>query len=112
MNWDLDESIYRVEISGWDATENFFVEKSDLKWDSEGGKEITLSAMVREGSIVFIRLLQPVASENNYPITYHVSSVGPRDARGLIRVGLEPLRPRHSLRNLPFLDRAASVMVS
>lgn len=112
MNWHLDESTYRVEISGWDATENFFVEKSELKWDGEGGKEISLSAMVREGSIVFIRLLQPLASENNYPITYHVSSVGSRDARGLIRIGLEPLRPRRSLRSLSFSNRAESVMVS
>ena len=40
MNSDSDvtvngEDTYRVEVSGWDAKENFFVEKTTLEWKPE-----------------------------------------------------------------------------
>lgn len=95
---ELEENSYRVEISGWDISENFFVEKAALKWNADGAKEVCVHSSVRQGSVVFIRLLQPLASENNYPIAYQASDVGPRDARGLIRIGLQQLRPRESAR--------------
>jgi hypothetical protein len=37
------EDTYRVEVSGWDAKENFFVEKTTLEWKPEG-QEINVAA--------------------------------------------------------------------
>src|ERR1700693_2189963 len=39
---------YRVEVSGWDAKESFFVEKTLLDWEGEGKKEIALRNSLRE----------------------------------------------------------------
>jgi len=36
-------SIFRVEISGWDKRQSFFVEKSELYWGEQSGKQIALS---------------------------------------------------------------------
>ena len=91
-----EENDYRVEVSGWDVTESFFVEKTALRWGRQGGKEICVQSPLRQGSVIFIRLLQPLASQNNFPIAYRAVSVGTRDARGLIRIGLEQLHPRYS----------------
>jgi hypothetical protein len=98
MDWeDLERTTYRVEISGWDSGENFFVEKVDLKWDPDGGKEACVQTVLTEGSVIFIRLMQPLSIQHTYPIAYYVMQVGARDARGLIRVVLEQARPRPPL---------------
>ena len=88
-----DESGYRVEVSGWDASENFFVEKTTLNWCDDAGKQVLLHSSLREGAIVFIRLNQS-ATEQIFPIAYRAQKIGPRDARGLSRVSLVQLRPR------------------
>jgi hypothetical protein len=31
---------YRLEVSGWDAKENFFVEKTSLDWREHEGKTV------------------------------------------------------------------------
>lgn len=49
---------YRVEVSGWDASENFFVEKTGLEWNREEKKEIVLRSFLLEGCVVFVSLLQ------------------------------------------------------
>jgi len=85
---------YRVEVSGWDSKENFFVEKALLEWEGEGRKEIALKNSLREGCMVFVRLLQPVTAGQNFPIAYQTKSVSSRDANGRVRVGLERMRPR------------------
>jgi len=69
-------SVYSVEVSGWDSNQSFFVEKSDLEWNEETGKRVVLSRRVREGSILFVRLLQPTAQERSYPVAY-VAEAGP-----------------------------------
>jgi hypothetical protein len=35
-------SLYRVEVSGWDKSQTFFVEKPELQWNEESGKHVTL----------------------------------------------------------------------
>lgn len=52
---------YRVEVSGWDASEKFFVEKTALTWGGDEKKEINLRSSLREGSVVFVHLLQAFA---------------------------------------------------
>jgi len=95
MEFQMDTSSgYRVEVSGWDSKETFFVEKTILEWEGEGKKEIALKSPLREGSVVFVRLLQPIASGNNFPIAYQTRTIAGQDANGRARVGLERLRPR------------------
>lgn len=95
MNFTADHANgYRVEVSGWDASENFFVEKTVLNWGRDEKKEIQLRSAVREGSVVFVRLLQPLATGNNFPIAYQAQRIGPRNAEGHARVHLAQLRPR------------------
>ena len=94
---DLDASerqgSYSVEVSGWDSSENFFVEKTDLQWASDGVKEIRLRRAVREGSVLFVRLMQPVATSENYPIACQaVKVLEPKDGRAAVQ--LTQLRPR------------------
>ncbi len=66
----LVASLYRVEVSGWDTNENFFVEKTELQWDEGTGKRVRLSRPLRRSSIVFVRLLQPLSPTRGYPIAY------------------------------------------
>jgi hypothetical protein len=49
---------YRVEVSGWDEKQSFFVEKSDLGWDDFAGKHVSLQRMLPDGAMVFVRALQ------------------------------------------------------
>ena len=90
------QSSYRVEVSGWDASEDFFVEKTLL--DCRGGeqKEITLAAPVRQGCVLFVKLLLTFMSGSNVPIAYRAASVIGNQADGRLLVSLAPLRRRRS----------------
>lgn len=46
-----------AEISGWDAEENFFVEKALLQEDGDGNRA-DLRARLRVGSLVFVRMIE------------------------------------------------------
>ena len=65
------QSTYCVEVSGWDDSQSFFVENSELSWDEETGKHLTLSHRLCPGTMIFVRLLQPTASERTFPVAYH-----------------------------------------
>lgn len=65
---------YRVETSGWDVDENFFVEKTDLDW-TEGEKTIHLQHPVRKGMVVFVRLMGMDDPGNAFPVAYQAASV-------------------------------------
>lgn len=94
---------YRVEVSGWDAAENFFVGKTTLEWAGNGRKEVTLHCPLRQGAIVFVRLLQPISEANSFPIAYQAIRVHPNDASGRTRVTIEQLRPRPAIRSTSLL---------
>lgn len=93
MDFEGIEHSYAVEVSGWDASENFFVETTGLTWTAEGTKQISLHQRVREGSVIFVRLMQPVASADSYPIACQTMKVVERGAGGAI-VRLSQLHPR------------------
>jgi hypothetical protein len=93
-----DSKCYRVEVSGWDAKENFFVEKTSLDWAQEGRKEISLRASLRQGCIVFVRLLQSVTLSNTFPLAYQAVIHDRKDELGRVRVSLQQLHPRPPLR--------------
>jgi hypothetical protein len=97
MDLQPDESNnYRVEVSGWDARESFFVEKTLLAWEEGGRKQIMLRAVLRPGCVVFVRLLQSVASGNNFPVAYQAIDVAAKDRNDWSRVSVQQLRPREA----------------
>ncbi len=89
-----EENQYPVEVSGWDAAEIFFVEKTMLYWDETEGKTVLLRSSLNEGAVVFIRLSQPTTTAKNFPIAYRAKRIDLPDHRGLVRVFLVQLRPR------------------
>src|SRR6267154_6374807 len=56
---------YPVEASGWDRAPSFFVEKSELKWDEVTSKHLTLSRLLSPGSMIFLRLWQPIFQDRS-----------------------------------------------
>ena len=105
------EKSYQVEVSGWDASERFFVEKTTLGWGREAQKQIWLRSSVAQGCVVFVRLLQSLADGNNFPIAYQATEVAGKDAEGRARISLAQLRPRASFRETAeaLEDRAIKV---
>jgi len=93
-------SNYRVEVSGWDEDEIFFVEKSELSWDDFAGKHISLKHMLGEGALVFIRMLQPTALQRSFPVAYEAEFIG-CDAQGDHEFRLSPVQPRHGRNQFP-----------
>ncbi len=89
---------YRVEVSGWDAAERFFVEKTMLHWGEHGSKDIRLRSSLREGCVVFVRALQRFSSTEAIPVAYRVAIVSEADGEGCTIVRLAQLYPRPSLR--------------
>ncbi len=85
---------YRVEVSGWDSTEDFFVETADLAWSEEHGQKVNLRHPLRQGAVVFVRLLHPTAGGHSFPIPYLVEKVRPGTRAGSCEVCLAQLRPR------------------
>jgi hypothetical protein len=69
-------SLYRVEVSGWDTTQSFFVEKSDLEWNEETGKSVILSHALTEDAMIFVRLLQHAAPDRSHAVAYEAEFVG------------------------------------
>jgi hypothetical protein len=86
---------YRVEVSGWDENQAFFVEKSDLGWDDPDSKHISLQRMLPDGAMVFIRALQPQSPGQSPPNVYKVEFIG-CDPEGLHQFRLNAVHPRHS----------------
>jgi hypothetical protein len=66
---------YPVEASGWDSDQTFFVEKSELRWDEPTGKHLTLSRCLCPGSLVFLRLLQPISLDRSLSVAYRAEHV-------------------------------------
>ena len=84
---------YRVEASGWDMDENFFVEKTELDW-TEDEKTIHLQHPVRKGTVVFIRLMEMDVQENAIPVAYQAASVTYKMGEGFYDVCLVNMLPR------------------
>lgn len=70
-------STYSVEVSGWDHSHTFFVERSELTWREETGKLLTLSRRLAPKAMVFVRLLQPTDGERAFPVAYETEALSP-----------------------------------
>jgi hypothetical protein len=86
---------YRVEVSGWDEEQVFFVEKSQIAWDEFAGNHVSLRRMLSDGAIIFVRILVPTASRQAPPIPYKVEFIG-CDSHGLRQFRLNAVQPRYS----------------
>jgi hypothetical protein len=90
---------YRVEVSGWDAKENFFVEKTSLDWREREGKTVALHATVRLDSVLFVRLLRPLGGGADFPVPHRAVRVEDRSKDASCKdVGLEQMQPRRAVR--------------
>ena len=87
-----------VEVSGWDEDEVFFVERSQLGRDDYAGKHVTLTHMLSEGSIIFVRPIQLMAMHRANPIPYEVEFVG-CNPEGNHQFRLNGVQPRHTRAN-------------
>jgi hypothetical protein len=91
---------YRVEVSGWDAKENFFVEKTSLDWREPEGKTVALHATVRLDSVLFVRLLRPLGGGADFPVPHRAVKVEDSGKDATCKdVGLEQLQPRRGARD-------------
>jgi hypothetical protein len=91
---DREENRFPAEVSGWDTSEKFFVEHTTIRWICDEKKEVSLRGAVREGCVVFIRLLQPMKGADNFPIACQVAKIMGKDADGQSPVEVVQLHPR------------------
>jgi hypothetical protein len=84
----------RVEISGWDMDELFFVEKAEVDWDDAAENiRIRMNRPLRKGTVIFLRQIQAVMSGQSHPVAYSVEPVG-ADESGACEYRLKPVRSR------------------
>jgi hypothetical protein len=84
---------YGVEISGWDAAERFFVEKTSLPLSDCSDKLICLQYQLRDGCVVFARLLPLTLGCDNFPVAYRAEIVQRDGVNRLTLLRLLPLHP-------------------
>lgn len=94
------ESTYRVEVSGWDSSHNFFVEKAELEWDEENDKRVTISRLLCPGTMIFVRLLQPVSPDRACPVAYQAEHIAitPEEQH---QFRLKQVQPRSAPKEFP-----------
>jgi hypothetical protein len=66
---------YRVEVSGWDVSHIFFVEKSELSWSEADGKQIALTRALTPGTMIFVRLLQATSADRSVAVPYQAEQL-------------------------------------
>jgi hypothetical protein len=86
----------RVEVSGWDAAERFFVEEALLEMNDEGERFVHLRHPVHPGLTVFLRLIDSPIGFPASPIAYEVKEVTVTENEGVSRVRLLKLHQRRS----------------
>jgi len=91
----MDEqiSMYRVEVSGWDLNEQFFVERTALQWGQGEYRTVLIRQRVRQGALVFIRLLETVAPSRCFPVAYRARQVIERENGALYELKLSQVWP-------------------
>ena len=96
MEVALETNSYQVEVSGWDREQTFFVEKTVLEWNGDGGKQLYVRHPIAPGAVVFVRLIDPTAERATFPLAYQAELVTGPDAQGIRFVQLAQLKPRAS----------------
>jgi len=68
--------LYPVEVSGWDRTQNFFVERCDLVWNGETGRNVELQHDLRESAVLIVRPLETDKAGRSHAIVYQAQLMG------------------------------------
>lgn len=110
-------SMYRVEVSGWDRSQAFFVEKAELEWSEGCGKQVLLSHAIPDGAVIFLRLVPYFSVDRSDPVPYETELLGTTPPRAYtcsacIRSGHAPATatpPSTSFRLQSSLHRSESV---
>ncbi len=84
-------SSYRIEVSGWDADERFFVERTNLDWSEENDRKVYLRHLLRERAVIFVRLIAPMGSAHTFPIAYRAEYVAAASTQGTWEIHLVQL---------------------
>ena len=87
-------SDYRVEVSGWDVDESFFVEKATLELSLEGARVVHLRRPLRTGSMVFLRLIDSRVGFPAFPVAYQVLEVSGAGSEEVRRITLRRMGHR------------------
>jgi hypothetical protein len=86
----------RVEVSGWNQNQDFFVETTGL--DVADAKPILrLRTPVRPGMLLFVRTLTPAALRREFPMPCRVEAVVRVCTDGTRQVVIEGLHPEQSV---------------
>ena len=85
---------YRIEVSGWNLSDVFFVEKTELRCTEGGEKKLLLHHSLPQGAVIFVRLIAPETLYGSLPVAYQVARVQPMNSIGLCEMQLMPLHPR------------------
>jgi hypothetical protein len=92
-NMENQPSVYRVEISGWDLNDQFFVERAALEWGLGEQKTVLMRRRARQGALLFIRLLENSAPERSFPVAYRVREIREREGGSLYELILSQVWP-------------------
>jgi len=101
MNTITDTVTQSVEVSGWDAEGQFFVEIAELNFADSGDKTVSLCHRVHTRSLVFVRLPHGYggeAYEKSQPTAHEAQAAEPPDFTGRSRIRLIPCQPRAARR--------------
>lgn len=74
----------------------FFVERTLLEWGADQQHVVSLRSLLKDSSVIFVRLIQEMLENAAFPIAYQATPVSERDERGYTRVKLEQMRPKHA----------------
>ncbi len=85
--------LYAIEVSGWDCREQFFVEKCELQWNEESGKQVGLKRAVNDNAILLVRLLQGGDADRSQPVAYEAECMG-KTKTGMYQFRLKGVAPR------------------
>lgn len=92
----MEESSCRVEISGWDLGENFFVEKAMLSRCDDGSRKVLLHTPLRVGALVFVRATDEPSADRTIPVTYQVATINGKFSGGGREIQLMQRHPRQT----------------
>ncbi len=89
---NVNKASAHVEVSGWNLSEEFFVEKGLLSSDGDGEQRIVLQTWLRVGSLVFVRCSDRESAMRSIPVTYQVSRISQNGACASREICLKPMR--------------------
>ena len=87
--------LYAVEVSGWDCTKNFFVERCDLVWNEDTGRHVVLQQNLRDSAVLIVRLLETYRAGRSHAIVYEAELMG-RTPSGHWQFRLTTVVPRRN----------------